>query len=54
MHQYWQFAADLEYLEQVEELAVGVSADGDGRTDMDHVGLSYQDFLGLRRNRSTF
>jgi len=44
---YRQFPADLEDLQEVEELPVGVSADGDGRTDLDVIGFTDEDLLGL-------
>ena len=42
-----QLAADLENLQQVEELAVGVAADSHWRTHMDQVWLLRQDLLCL-------
>jgi hypothetical protein len=42
-----QLPADLEDLQQVEELPVGVSAHSHWRPDMHQVGLLTQDLLGL-------
>ena len=40
-------AADLENLDQIEELPMNVADDGDGRADMDDVALAHQQFLSL-------
>lgn len=52
--EYRQFAANLEDLEQVEELAVGVSTDSDGCAYMDHVGFRNENFFGLNEIACTF
>lgn len=44
-------AANLEYLEHVEELAVDVANHSDGRQDMHHVGLVHELFLELVAHR---
>lgn len=45
---YGQPATDLEYLEQVVELAVDIAADGDGRSDLHHVGFFDENLFDLR------
>lgn len=54
MGRYGEFAADLEDFKQVEELPVGVAADGDRGAHMHEVGLGDQDLLGLHNWMSTF
>jgi hypothetical protein len=44
---YRQLPADLEDLQQVIELSVNVSADGDRGPHVDEVGLSSQHFARL-------
>lgn len=43
----WAPAADLENLNQVKELAVNVTDDGDGSADVDDIALAHQQLLGL-------
>lgn len=45
--EYWKLAADLENLEEVIELSVGVSADGHGSPHVHHVRLGQKYFLCL-------
>ena len=40
-------SANLENLDHIEELAMDVSYHGDGRSDMDHIALLHQQFLGF-------
>lgn len=43
----WAVAANLEYLDEVEELAVDVADNCDGGADVDDIALAHEQFLGL-------
>jgi hypothetical protein len=45
---YGESATDFEYLEQVIELSVDIAADGDGCSDLHHVGFFDENFFNLR------